>query len=65
MINTRGKVYFSDWRCQAGWYYFNNSCYVFGRLQVNFTAASEICILNNAALASSSSEEENDFLKQL
>ena len=56
---------FSGGYCDIGWHYYDTSCYKFGSALVNFTAASTVCMDNEATLASVSSLEENEFLKQL
>ena len=62
---SKGVYIFSGGYCDNGWHHYDGSCYSVGSAEVDFPTATSLCIDNGATLASVTSLEENDFLKQL
>lgn len=52
-------------RCQSGWMWFNNKCWVTTQSRRDFTHAIELCKkMYNSTLPTIHTEEENEFLRQ-
>lgn len=52
-------------RCQSGWMWFNNKCWVTTQSRRDFSHAIELCKkMYNSTLPTIHSEDENEFLKQ-
>lgn len=52
-------------RCQSGWMWFNNKCWVTTQSRRDFTHAIELCKRQfNSTLPTIHSEDENEFLRQ-
>lgn len=52
-------------RCQSGWMWFNNKCWVTTQSRRDFAHAMELCKkMHNSTLPTIHSEEENEFLRQ-
>lgn len=52
-------------RCQSGWMWFNNKCWVTTQSRRDFTKATELCRkMHNSTLPTIHSEDENEFLRQ-
>ncbi|KAL4236909.1 hypothetical protein ACF0H5_005295 [Mactra antiquata] len=50
--------------CDDEWITFKSSCYLFGRVQVEFLEAEKFCQVSDAHLVSIRNQEENDFIKR-
>lgn len=63
--NGNGAPQHNQNRCQSGWMWFNNKCWVTTLFRRDFTHAVELCRkMYNSTLPTIHSEEENEFLKQ-
>lgn len=52
-------------RCQSGWMWFNNKCWVTTQSRRDFAHAIELCKkMHNSTLPTIHSEDENEFLRQ-
>lgn len=52
-------------RCQSGWMWFNNKCWVTTQSRRDFAHAMELCKkMHNSTLPTIHSEDENEFLRQ-
>lgn len=64
-LQTSPSQHVNQNRCQSGWMWFNNKCWVTTQSRRDFTHAIELCRkMHNSTLPTIHSEEENEFLRQ-
>lgn len=63
--NSNGAIAGTQNRCQSGWMWFNNKCWVTTQSRRDFIHAVELCKkMYNSTLPTIHSDEENEFLRQ-